>query len=102
MGADMSDLLQHAGAAAALLKQLANQNRLMIVCTLLGKELSVGELNQTVPLSQSALSQHLASLREAELVSTRREGQTIYYRLNGDKAQRVVSLLKDMYCPDRG
>lgn len=97
---DFSELQIHAGEAAALLKQLSNQNRLMIVCSLVDTELSVGELNEAIPLSQSALSQHLASLREANLVSTRREGQTIYYRLNGDQAVKVVSLLKSMYCPD--
>ncbi|QEI11950.1 ArsR/SmtB family transcription factor [Cellvibrio japonicus] len=95
----LSDLQQHAQAATALLKVLANENRLMILCTLMGGEMSVGELNTAVPLSQSALSQHLASLREAGLVSTRKEAQTVYYRLQGDEAIRVIAVLQSIYCP---
>lgn len=97
---DMSQMAENAGAAAALMKQLSNQNRLMILCTLMDEEYSVGELNQLIPLSQSALSQHLSSLRAAELVETRRESQTIYYKLKGDKAQQVIELLHSIYCPD--
>lgn len=92
-------LQQHAQSAATLLKVLANENRLMILCTLLDGELSVGELNVRIPLSQSALSQHLASLREAELVSTRKEAQTVYYRVQGDEAAKVIAVLQSIYCP---
>ncbi len=97
---DLPVMADHAGDAAELMRQLSNQNRLMIVCSLVDSELSVTELNERVPLSQSALSQHLANLRKSELVATRRDGLTIYYRLHGDKATRVISLLKDMFCPD--
>lgn len=97
---DLSAMAEHAADAAELMRQLSNQNRLMIVCSLVDGELSVGELNERVPLSQSALSQHLANLRKSELVATRRDGLTIYYRLHGDKATRVIALLKDMFCPD--
>lgn len=90
---------EHAQAAANLLKALANENRLMILCTLIGGELSVGELNTRVPLSQSALSQHLASLREAGLVATRKEAQTVYYSLLGDDAQKIIAVLQSIYCP---
>lgn len=90
---------QHAQAAAALLKALANENRLMILCTLINGELSVGELNTRVPLSQSALSQHLASLREAGLVATRKAAQTVYYSLQGDEAQKIIAVLQSIYCP---
>ena len=93
-------LEEHASEAALFLKSIANKHRLMILCTLIGRELSVGQLNDMVPLSQSALSQHLACLRKAGLVSTRREAQTIYYRLHDNRAERVVAVLKDMYCPD--
>ncbi|MCW8885738.1 MAG: metalloregulator ArsR/SmtB family transcription factor [Motiliproteus sp.] len=86
--------------AAQLLKALANENRLLILCYLDGKELSVTELNSFLDLSQSALSQHLAVLRRDGLVSTRRESQTIYYSLSGDTASRVIHTLHDMYCPD--
>ncbi|WP_082191380.1 metalloregulator ArsR/SmtB family transcription factor [Cellvibrio sp. pealriver] len=95
----LSELQQHAQAAAALLKALANENRLMILCTLMAGEMSVGELNEQVPLSQSALSQHLASLREAGLVATRKEAQTVFYRVQGDEAPKVIALLQSIYCP---
>ncbi len=103
MGTTNSQSLQamqeHAQAAASLLKALANENRLMILCTLINGELSVGELNTRVPLSQSALSQHLASLREAGLVATRKEAQTVYYSLQGDEAQKIIAVLQSIYCP---
>jgi DNA-binding transcriptional ArsR family regulator len=89
---------EHAQAAANLLKALANENRLMILCTLIDGELSVGELNIRVPLSQSALSQHLASLRETGLVATRKEAQTVYYSLQGDEAQKIIAVLQSIYC----
>jgi DNA-binding transcriptional ArsR family regulator len=92
-------MVEHASQAAALLKQLANEKRLMLLCTLIEGEMTVGDLNQRVALSQSALSQHLASLREAGLVQTRREAQHIYYRLSGDQAIRVIEVLQSIYCP---
>jgi DNA-binding transcriptional ArsR family regulator len=95
-----ADMQQHASEAANFLKKMANPNRLMILCSLIEGELSVGELNDRVPLSQSALSQHLAGLRKAELVSTRREAQTIYYSLKGDHAIKIVSVLQDIFCPE--
>lgn len=96
---DISELEQHAQAAADLLKQLANKHRLMLLCLLIEQELSVSELNAHTALSQSALSQHLASLRAAGLVATRRESQTIYYRLSGDEAIKIIAVLKSIYCP---
>lgn len=95
----LAEMQQHAQAASALLKALANENRLMILCTLIGGEMSVGELNARVPLSQSALSQHLASLRDAGLVRTRKEAQTVYYCLQGDEASKVIAVLQSIYCP---
>jgi ArsR family transcriptional regulator, virulence genes transcriptional regulator len=89
----------HAAAAASLLKAMANEHRLMILCSLLDKELCVSDLNGMVPLSQSALSQHLASLREAGLVSTRKEAQTVYYRVNGKEASQIIAVLQSIYCP---
>lgn len=95
-----SDEMQaHARAAAALLKAMANEHRLMILCTLMEGELCVGDLNARVPLSQSALSQHLASLREAELVRTRKESQTVYYSVNGAEAGQILAVLQSIYCP---
>ena len=94
-----AELLENASRASDFLKSLANEHRLVILCTLAGNELSVSELNDIVPLSQSALSQHLAALRESGLVLTRRESRTIYYRLNGDDALRVIEVLQSIFCP---
>lgn len=95
---DLVSMRDNAKEATALLKALANENRLMILCYLDGKELSVSELNESLDLSQSALSQHLAVLRRDNLVKTRRESQTIYYSLNGDRASTIIRTLHQMYC----
>ena len=95
----LADMQGHALEAASLLKALANENRLMILCTLLEREMSVGELNTRIPLSQSSLSQHLASLREAGLVVTRKEAQTVYYQVQGDEVQKIIAVLQSIYCP---
>lgn len=84
--------------AAGLMKALGNESRLMILCTLAEGERSVGELNEMIPLSQSALSQQLARLRSQGIVATRRESQTIYYSLAPGPADRVIHLLHDIYC----
>lgn len=89
---------ENAHEAASFLKSLANEKRLLILCSLADEEMSVGELNKRVELSQSALSQHLAWLRDANLVTTRREAQTIYYRLEGERALRIIGTLKDIFC----
>jgi len=93
-------LSAHSKHAAALLKELGNENRLAICCCLSDSEMNVGELNTRVPLSQSALSQHLARLRGAGIVCTRKESQTVFYRLSGDGAQKIISTLKTIYCPE--
>lgn len=97
---DFKAMARHAEDAATLLRSMANSKRLMILCSLAGGELSVSELNDRIDLSQSALSQHLAGLREMELVQTRREGQIIYYQLADDKAVQIIQVLKSIYCPD--
>ena len=98
---DMDALGRRANEASALLKALANPQRLRLLCLLVGGELSVGELNRSVDLSQSALSQHLARLRSDGLVATRREAQTLYYRLEPGPARQVIAVLHDCYCrPD--
>ena len=88
----------HAGDAARLLKALANEKRLMILCMLVDGERSVGELNAQLDLSQSALSQHLGLLREDGLVTTRREAQTIYYAVAEGPARRIIDTLHGIYC----
>ena len=95
---DMEQMRLHATDAAGLMKALGNESRLMILCTLAAGERSVSELNEIVPLSQSALSQQLARLRQQGLVKTRRESQTIFYSLSPGPADRVIHLLHDIYC----
>lgn len=88
----------HATDAAQLLKVLANDKRLMILCMLVDGERSVGELNAGLDLSQSALSQHLAVLREDGLVTTRRQAQAIYYALEEGPARDLLAALHGIYC----
>jgi len=97
-GALTEQMQLHAADAADLMKALGNESRLMILCTLAGGERSVGNLNEIVPLSQSALSQQLARLRQQGLVTTRRESQTIFYSLTPGPVDRVITLLHDIYC----
>ena len=95
---NLEEMKQHADEATQMLKALANRNRLMLLCTLSEGEQSVGQLNDRIDLSQSALSQHLAVLRRDGLVTTRRESQTIYYTIAEGPAAQVIHLLHDMYC----
>ena len=95
---DLSILNANAEAAEALLKALSNRYRLMLMCELHKGEKSVTALQQVVGLSQSAVSQHLARLRDEGLVSTRREAQTIYYALASENAARVIGTLYEIYC----
>jgi DNA-binding transcriptional ArsR family regulator len=94
----LQEMEQHAGEAERLLRTLANRHRLMVLCSLVNGELSVGEINELVPLSQSALSQHLAVMRNEGLVGTRRNGQTVYYSVTSDPALGVLKVLHDRYC----
>lgn len=96
---DIEMMKQNAAEAAKLMRVLGNDSRLLILCYLDGKELSVSELNRCLDLSQSALSQHLAVLRRDGLVRTRRESQTIYYSLNGTTAISIIRTLHDLFCP---
>jgi len=92
-------IYEHADAATRQLKALANVNRLMILCILCEGELSVTELNGLIDISQSALSQHLAKLRDDEVVKTRRSSQTIYYSIADGVAKDIIQVLHDNYCP---
>jgi len=98
---DFSQLRGKSSEAARLLRALSNENRLMLLCLLFEGEKTVGELNASLDLSQSALSQHLAVLREEGMVKTRRAGQSIYYALASPPAQKVIETLHSIYCPDR-
>lgn len=90
----------HAAQAAQFLKLLANEHRLLVLCHLLASgESSVNALVEQGGLSQSALSQHLAKLREDGLVTFRRESQTLFYRVSDPRAARVLAVLRDLFCP---
>ncbi|MEN3236742.1 metalloregulator ArsR/SmtB family transcription factor [Methylobacterium ajmalii] len=98
---DLMHLRDKAADAARLLRLLANERRLLILCLLVARgEMDVTSLAEEVKLSQSALSQHLAKLREDGLVAFRRESQTIHYRLEDPRAARVLATLKDIFCPE--
>lgn len=98
---DPNEILAHATDAELFLKQLANKTRLMVLCTLLEKELSVTELLDIVNVSQPVISQHLALLRESKMVATRREGQTIYYRLADNRVKQTIGLLYQFFCAEQ-
>jgi DNA-binding transcriptional ArsR family regulator len=98
--ADIETFEAKAAEAAKMLKLLANEHRLLVLCRLVAeREMTVGDIAGAVGLSQSALSQHLAKMRDDGLVATRREGQTIYYRLADKNVARVLTLLKNIFCP---
>lgn len=86
--------------AATMLRALANQQRLLILCHLATGEMSVSALHGRMDLSQSALSQHLARLREEGLVANRRQAQTLFYRVADERALRLLSVLHELYCPE--
>ena len=94
----LEQMRRRAPDAAGLMKALGNESRLMILCSLAQGERSVGELNEVVPLSQSALSQQLGRLRRERLVETRREAQTVIYSLAAGPASQVIQLLHEIYC----
>jgi ArsR family transcriptional regulator, virulence genes transcriptional regulator len=96
---DVTRFQASAADAAKLLRALGNERRLMILCQLGDRERSVGELQPLVGLSQSALSQHLAVLRDEGVVATRREGQFVWYRIADPAAVRVVETLAEIFCP---
>ncbi|GGB05306.1 transcriptional regulator [Brucella endophytica] len=92
-----ADLVANADQAAGFLSALANNKRLLILCELLKNEMSVGHLAKTVNLSQSALSQHLAKLRALNLVTTRRDAQTIYYMVSSHRIEQMLATLDGLY-----
>lgn len=98
MDINTAQLKSRAGQAVELLKAISNEHRLTVLCLLLDGELSVGEINQHVDLSQSALSQHLAWLRNSDLVNTRKEAQTVYYSIKSDEAKAIIGTLNTIYC----
>ena len=92
------DMEDRAEEVSAVLKGLANRNRLMIVCTLAKAEHSVAELETMLGIRQPTLSQQLTALREAGIVLTRREGKHVFYRLSDEKPAQLVGALYEIYC----
>lgn len=92
------DMLEQRKNVAQILKTIAHESRLMILCMLVKNEMTVSQINEYVNLSQSALSQHLAVLRQHNLVETRRESQTIYYKLADKDLSHIVTSLHDVFC----
>lgn len=99
---DFAKLRRSAREATRVLKAMANEHRLLILCQLVGRECSVSELVRIVGLSQSALSQHLAKLRRDNLVRTRRQAQTIYYSLASPEIEAIIGTLYELYCGEDG
>lgn len=100
MNIESAELSKNAEAVATILKLLSNHYRLMILCCLADSELTVGDLNKQINLSQSALSQHLTKLRESGVVATRRESQTIYYRIDNHEIKGLLLYLQQQFCND--
>jgi ArsR family transcriptional regulator len=97
---DLAVFAAHAAAVADMLRALANERRLMILCKLVEwGEATVGSLAEAVGLSQSALSQHLAKMREEGIVAYRRESQTLWYRVADPRTQTLLGHLQRLYCP---
>ena len=99
---DLDQLYTAAHEASQLLKAISNEYRLLVLCQLVGGEKQVAELQASLDLSQSALSQHLAKLRQADLVTTRRESQAIFYSLASVEVQRIIEVLYELYCAPSG
>ena len=98
---DPSTFKTKAGDVATLLKAMANTRRLMVLCKLVEHgETTVGDLAREVGLSQSALSQHLAKMREEGLVAFRRESQTLWYRIADSRTETLLGTLYNLYCKD--
>lgn len=93
-----TELEENASRAVVLLKMLANKHRLILLCILQTGEKSVSQLNELVPIPQSTLSQHLAFLRREKVVETRRDAQTIYYRLLDKNVIPIIDVLYELYC----
>ncbi|WP_198027550.1 ArsR/SmtB family transcription factor [Aquamicrobium defluvii] len=98
MKIDADAMRDAAGEASELLKALSNQHRLLLLCRLIDGEKSVGQLAEFLGIRDSTVSQHLALLRRDRLIAGRRDGQTIWYRIESDVARRVVEVLYGSFC----
>ena len=95
---DLKRMRKHAGEAVSMMRALSHEARLLVLCELTGGECTAGALVERSGLSQSALSQHLAKLRDEGLVATRREAQSVFYRIADPKAARLLHVLHEIYC----
>jgi DNA-binding transcriptional ArsR family regulator len=102
MKIDMAQMQESATEAEELLKAMANRHRLIILCQLIDRERSVGDLAQSLDLRDANVSQHLALLRKDGLVATRREGQTIWYTIASEAARTLIETLYGLFCAPDG
>ncbi len=98
---ELERLMRKARKATDFLKALSNESRLLLLCLLVERERSVGELEELMSLRQPNVSQQLARLRLDGLVDTRRDGKTIYYRLASDDVLRMIGVIYDIFCRDQ-
>ena len=94
----LDQLMRNARSASDFLKVLSHENRLLLLCLLAEKERSVGELENLLAMSQSSVSQQLARLRYDSLVTTRRDGKTIFYSIANENVRSVIALIYDIFC----
>ena len=97
---DLSKMQDSSAQAASVLKLLANQQRLLLLCALINREHTVSELEDLTGLSQSSMSQHLARLREENIVSTRREAQRIFYAVSDKNVIKILQTMHALYCTE--
>ena len=95
---DMDDMMANAKNASDFLKAISHEGRLRILCHLVSGEKSVAELEQLLNARQAAVSQQLSRLRQEKLVTTRRDGKAIFYRLADDRSRRILEVIHDMFC----
>ncbi|MAZ03828.1 MAG: ArsR family transcriptional regulator [Sneathiella sp.] len=95
---DIEEMKNSAARASTLMKALSSETRLLLLCQMNEGEISVNELAETIEMRPSSVSQQLSLLRKDGLVKTRREGQTIFYSLDGEEAQQIISVLYQLYC----
>ena len=94
----MTEMQENAEKAADFLRFLANPNRLMILCMLMEGERCAGELEEQLNISQSALSQHLALMREGDIIESRKEAQKVFYSIKDGGASEILGVLYELYC----
>lgn len=96
----LEELMQNARKASDFLKALSHENRLLLLCLLAEKERSVGELEDILAMRQPTVSQQLARLRYDNMVTTRRDGKTVYYSIANENVRAVISVIYDIFCQD--